>query len=171
MRRYLTASMAIMALLLVMPTPAVAGNHPTKTQAIRQDVELVVHTAASGLGGLLQNVQKRKAQILMIRNFIHPIRFFPDASGYFFVFDTNGVCVAHAATPSLEGRDMSNFKDVKGFAVVEEMIKISEEGGGFIEYSWEKPGSDGYFQKLGYIEAIPGTEFIIGSGIYFPEPW
>lgn len=160
-------SLTLLAIICA-PLPSPAG---TKTRAVRQDAELVVHTAALGLGGILENVQERQDQILMIREFVTPIRFFPDDSGYFYVFDMDGVCIAHAAQRYREGQNMFNHKDAKGLPIVQKLVEAARKGGGFVEYNWDKPGSDGLFEKLGYVEPIPGTNFFIGSGIYFPEPW
>lgn len=163
----------ILIAVMVLALSCLPSNSPaqTKKQPIRQDAELVVRTTALGLGGILSKVPERDDQILMIRDYIHPIRFFPDDSGYFFVLDMNGLCVAHAGQPELEGSDMLDYRDVKGFLVVRAMLEKARTGGGFVEYSWEKPGSDGFFQKLGYVEPIPGTDYVIGTGVYFPEPW
>lgn len=160
-------SLTLLAIICT-PLPSRSG---TKTQAVRQDVELVVHVAAQGLGGILKNVQERQDQILMLREFVTPIRFFPDQSGYFYVLDMDGVCIAHAAQPFRDGQDMYDYKDAKGFLVVQEMIETAQKGGGFVEYNWDKPGSEGLFEKLGYVEPIPGTTYFIGAGIYLPEPW
>jgi len=146
-------------------------SHAGKTQAVRQDAELVVHTAALGLSGILKNVQERQDQIAMIRNYVASIRFFPDLSGYFYVFDMDGNCIAHPVQKDLEGQYLYDLKDVDGFLLVQALIKATRNGGGFVEYKWEKPGSDGLFEKLGYVEPIPGTNYLIASGIYLPEPW
>ncbi|MDC0335976.1 cache domain-containing protein [Pseudodesulfovibrio sp.] len=171
MQRTIPGLIITLSLLVLLCSPEPTMGGPTKTRAVRQDAELVVNTAALGLGGLLQKVAEREDQILMLRDFIQPIRFFPDGSGYFFVFDMDGICIAHGAQPNLEGNNMLEFKDVKGFQVIKTMIEKSQTGGGYIEYNWEKPGSDGFFMKLGYVAPIPGTDFLLGSGVYFPEPW
>jgi signal transduction histidine kinase len=142
-----------------------------RKNAVRQDAQLLVQAAALGLGGLLRQVESREDQILMIRDYVHPARFFTDDSGYFFVIDTTGVCIAHGIQREYEGQNMLNAIDANGIPIFDSMIEICETGGGFIEYMWNKPGAQGSFKKLGYVEPIPGTDFIIGTGIYFPSPW
>jgi methyl-accepting chemotaxis protein len=38
-------------------------------------------------------------------------------------------------------------------------------GGGFVEYVFEKPGQ-GVQPKVSYAQAIPGTDFWVGTGVY-----
>ncbi len=160
------AVFAVMAILL--PT---ASQAQTKTRPIRPDLRLVVGVAAGGLGGQLEHVQDREEQLRLLRDFVGAARFFPERNGYFFVYDATGVCVAHGEQPSLVGRSLIDLKDKNGFLVVRALLDKAKAGGGFVEYYWEKPGMPGTYGKLGYVEPIPGTEFVIGSGIYLLENW
>lgn len=133
----------------------------------RSSLRLIVRTAAAGLGGILESVEGREEQIQVIDAFIQPVRFFSDLSGYFFVYDITGVCVAHATQPNLVGKSLSNMQDQHGTFVIRAFIAHIRNGGGYVEYNWEKPGSATKQDKLGYAAPIPGTNFFIGSGIYF----
>lgn len=144
---------------------------PLKTKAVRSDVRLVVQVASTGLGGLLADVQSRDERIRLVREFVSGSRFFPSKEGYFFVYDTKGVCIAHGVLPELEGQMLMDFKDKAGFPVVKAIVDTGKDGGGYIEYLWSKPGKEGTFEKLAYVERIPGTDFIIGSGLYFLDIW
>jgi signal transduction histidine kinase len=42
--------------------------------------------------------------IAYIRRAIDPIRFYPDSSGYFFVYNFDGVNIAHATIKELQGQ-------------------------------------------------------------------
>lgn len=160
----------IVALYMMWGPNPLTGKTPI-AYAIRQDAELVTHAAALGLCGILRNVQDRGDQILMIRDFVRPARFYADESGYFFVLDFNGICIAHGAQTNMEGKAMLGAKDATGFKLFDRMIEIARDGGGFLEYTWTKPGKKGVFKKLAYVERIPGTDFLIGSGVYFPAAW
>lgn len=156
--------LAVLAVPALLPTSLQA-----KKYAVRQDAQLVVRAAALGLSGILKETGGRAAQEKIIRQFVHSARFFPDDSGYFYVCDMNGICVAHGDQPSLEGLDLIDNQDSNGLYVTRLMIEKVEEGGGFFEYMWEKPGTMGVQPKLGYVMPIPGTDFFIGTGIYIPN--
>ncbi|WP_285905867.1 cache domain-containing protein [Pseudodesulfovibrio pelocollis] len=135
----------------------------------RSDVELVVTVAATGLAGQVQGVADREEQLRVIGKFVTASRFFADNTGYFFVYDTKGVCVAHGSTPALVGRSLIDYEDEKGFPVIRAIVDTGRAGGGFLEYLWDKPDAAGSHEKLGYVMPIPGTDFIIGSGLYLSE--
>jgi len=156
--------LAIVAAPIALPTSSQA-----KKYAVRQDAQLVVRAAALGLSGVLKEVKGRSAQEEIIRQFVHSARFFPDDSGYFYVCDLDGVCIAHGDQPSLEGKDLIDNRDSSGLYITRAMLEKVEEGGGFVEYLWHKPGTVGEQPKLGYVMPIPGTEFFIGTGIYIPN--
>lgn len=155
---------------LAMLAPPV-GAAQGKTRAVRTDARLAVQVAASGLGGLVAGTEDREEQVRLIREFVAASRFFPDGDGYFFVYDTAGVCVAHGAQPNLVGRNLLDYRDKNGFAVIRAIIEKGTAGGGYVEYLWPRPNVEGTFEKLAYVEPIPGTNFIIGAGLYFLDVW
>jgi len=127
-----------------------------------------VHLAALGLGAVLKNLDNER-QIELCRNFVKPIRFFDDKSGYFYIYDMDGINIAHATQPEKQGMDLINYKDSRGNLLIQGLIKAAKNGGGFVDFWWENPIDKKEEKKLGYTEPIPGTNFLIGSGIYVGE--
>jgi signal transduction histidine kinase len=130
----------------------------------------VVHASAEGLGELLKTVDDSAARVKMIRTYIDSIRFYEDKSGYFYVYNYQCVNIAHAVQKDLLEKNLYDYQDVKGKYVIRELSAAAMGGGGFVEYYWIKPGSEGEKMKIGYVEPIKGTNFFIGSGVYVPEP-
>jgi signal transduction histidine kinase len=126
----------------------------------------VVHATALGLGEILKNVKEEDKRIALIRDFISTIRFYQDKSGYFYVYNTKCVNIAHATQKDLQGKNLSDHKDVKGKYVIRELNVAAKKGGGFVEFFWVKPGAKGEQKKMGYVEPIPGTDYFIGTGVY-----
>jgi signal transduction histidine kinase len=137
-------------------------------ECLKQEAVTAVHTAAAGLGALVKAAPGEEARLKMIRDFIDPVRFFADKSGYFYVYTFEGVNVAHATQKDLVGKNLIDHKDSRGKPDIRELAAAARNGGGFVEYYWVKPGSKGEFRKLGYVEPIPGTGWFIGTGIYLP---
>ena len=132
----------------------------------KKEAALMVHVVAVGLGGQCEGTADAAKRIDLIRAFIDPIRFYPDGSGYFYVYDFNCVNIAHATQKDLLGKDLSGYQDVKGNFVIRELAKAARRGGGFVKYYWLKPGATGEHRKIGYVEPIPGTDYFIGTGVY-----
>jgi signal transduction histidine kinase len=135
---------------------------------LKQEAVTAVHVAAEGLGAVLKGIPEKEARLKIIRQFIDPIRFFADKSGYFFVYNFDCVNVAHATQKDLVGKNLFEHKDSRGKFDIQELSATAKKSGGFVEYYWRKPGSEGEFRKLGYVEPIPDTDYFIGTGIYLP---
>lgn len=89
---------------------------------------------------------------------------------YVFVWMTNGLRVVYPPDPSGEGQNMSTLMDVTGKAIGRLYIDISlsEEGEGWIDYKWPKPGETDPSAKQTFIKgvAIGEQTFLVGSGVY-----
>lgn len=127
-----------------------------------------VHVAAVGLGEILKNIKDENQRIETIRSFIDTIRFFNDKSGYFYVYYYNCVNVAHAIDKTLLGKDLTDYKDMKGKFVIRELSASAKNGGGFVTFYWPHPQTQEEQRKIGYVEPIPGTDYFIGTG-YYPD--
>jgi len=135
----------------------------------RNIAQTTVHSTAIGLGEVLKNITDEKERIHLIGSFIDPIRFFPDKSGYFYVYNYDCVNTAHATQKDLVGKNLYNYKDCKGKFVIRELAEAARKGGGFVEYYWAQPDLTGTHKKMGYVEPIPNTKYFIGTGVYLDE--
>ena len=153
-------------LFFAMGTTGIAECTELDLQCRKQITATVVHSVATGLGEVLNNVLEEKNRIDLIRKFIAPIRFHKDDSGYFYVYDLNCICIAHAIQLELQGKNLFNYQDSKGKYVIQELKQEAQKGGGFVEYYWQNPLTKKEQKKIGYVEMIPGTCYFIGSGVY-----
>jgi signal transduction histidine kinase len=126
------------------------------------------HVAAAGLGEMLKGVTDESQRVELVRKFIDPIRFFDDKSGYFYVYYYNCVNLAHAIDKTLPGKDLTEYKDMKGKLVIQALSAEAKKGGGFVTFYWPHPQTKIEQRKIGYVEPIPGTDYFIGTG-YYPE--
>ncbi len=98
------------------------------------------------------------------------LRFGPDGKDYFFILDTDLKMVMHPIKPSMDGTDQSDFRDPKGKALFHEMVKICRENGqGFVDYLWPKPGENEPVGKLSYVQLFKEWGWIVGTGIYVDD--
>ena len=91
---------------------------------------------------------------------------------YLFLFSTEGLFILHGDNPDLEGQNLIDLEDSNGVKIVQELIAVAAEGGGYVEYLWPDPLVEGDEEtgslKVSY--AIPysalGQDFVLGSGFY-----
>ena len=137
------------------------------TSKERAVLQAAVHVAASGLGAIAVTDGQYDTDI--IRSYVNAIRFLPDETGYFYVYNAiNNECIAHAILKDFEGQDKSDYTDSRGMKVIQELSKLAIEHpeGGYLVFYWNNPRTNKEEKKLGYVEMIPGTTLYIGSGIY-----
>lgn len=113
-----------------------------------------------------------------------------EGSTYIYILESEGNVIFHGANRDIEQKNVldSNADDPDILEIIQELIALGKQGGGFLEYNWDDPsvvgdepedGSPGGDSpKLGYAKAIQinkGDEdaepiyYIFGSGIYFPQ--
>jgi hypothetical protein len=125
-----------------------------------------VHNTAVGLGSILRDSTDNKDKLEIVRNYISDIRFYPDNSGYFYVYNMKGVCLAHPVQKDIVGKDLWDKRDEEGNYVIRMLAEAAEKGGGFVDYYWNNPLTGKSAKKIGYVEPIPGTDLFIGDGLY-----
>jgi len=166
---------AILALFLVMTFFAIRNGTATRDLGItktgqvmladqRDKIRVASHSMALSIGHAIEAAADHEAQVALIRKLIDDIRFEEDLSGYYFVYEGT-VCVALPPKKEAQGKDMGDTKDKNGVYLVRELRDKAEQGGGFVEYIWPKPGA-GDVPKLSYAEMIPGTGMWLGTGVY-----
>jgi len=132
----------------------------------KQIAEAYVHSYAVAIGEAVLEMDSDSIKIAFIRRAIDSFVFYPDSSGYFYVYDYDCVNIAHGTQQDLQDQNLIDFQDSRGTYVIRELSAMAQSGGGYVEYWWIKPGETGEKKKLGYVEPIPNTNYFIGSGVY-----
>src|SRR6185436_4254137 len=79
---------------------------------------------------------------------------------YVFMLDLHGRTLCHPAHPEQVGVPVHDLVDANGKRVGDEFLTVAKGGGGWVDYSWRRPGGS---------EAVTsrnGRTFVIGSGGY-----
>ena len=92
---------------------------------------------------------------------------FHDRDLYPFIYDFNGINVAHGARPALVGKNLINLKDPDGVPLIRQMVDIvNGPGSGWIDYKWPDPITNVIEDKSSYVEKM--GDYLVGVGIYRP---
>jgi methyl-accepting chemotaxis protein len=116
----------------------------------------------------IKTATNRDEQIAIIMAETDPIRFFDDHSGYYFTYDLTGIRINVPINKKQNGQNCLQQLDSKGFPLIKGIIDAAKGGGGFIQYYFDKEGK-GIQPKLSYSEMIPGTDFVLGTGVYIDD--
>ncbi len=92
---------------------------------------------------------------------------------YFYAYTPDGVCVFHAETPELIGRNLIELKDIHGKSITKELVKIGanpeQDSRGWIFFEWGHgpqltPNWKGAYARR--VRTPEGKVYILGSGAY-----
>lgn len=90
---------------------------------------------------------------------------FHDRDLYIYVYDMNGVAVAHGNNPKMVGKPLIGMKDNEGKLMIKEMVDLAKsKGKGWVDFKWPNPVTKSVESKSGYIEKV--DDVLVGSGIY-----
>jgi two-component system NarL family sensor kinase len=91
------------------------------------------------------------------------------SDGYFFLYDFSGVNLMHPRQPEFVGRNLLKLRDATGGFPIERMRDKALTGGGFIEYSWNKPSTQEAAPKLAYVTPLARWNWWFGTGLYVDD--
>ena len=97
-----------------------------------------------------------------------------DGRNYFFIWDMDGVSVAHGGNPTLEGRNFIVGPDAVKCPGVSDMVKklvriARDEKEGLAQYQIPKAGETTALDKIGYSKLFEPWHWAIGTGAYLTD--
>jgi signal transduction histidine kinase len=102
---------------------------------------------------------------------ISDMRWGEEFKDYFWITDTTPRMVMHPYRPSMNGMDLSDYKDQRGKNFFVDIVKlVKQDGDGYIDYKWQwKDDSLTVVSKLSYVKAYEPWGWIVGTGIYIED--
>jgi len=99
---------------------------------------------------------------------VRSLRFGKD--GYFWIDTREGVNVVMLGKEAIEGKSRINIQDKKGKYLIQEIIKAGmQQGGGYTDYWFPKPGNDTPLPKRSYSLYFKPFDWVIGTGNYVDD--
>ncbi|MDO8787551.1 MAG: EAL domain-containing protein [Sulfuritalea sp.] len=142
----------------------IEGRKLTAQYVVEVAHKVLESSYALEASGKLSRAEAQKASLTAIRS----LRYSGDE--YFWINDMYPRMVMHPNQPELEGQDLSRFSDRDGKRLfVEFVAAVQDNGGGFVEYKWPRPGQTGAVDKISYVKGFEPWGWVIGSGIYLDD--
>ncbi|MBU1565183.1 MAG: cache domain-containing protein [Proteobacteria bacterium] len=134
----------------------------------KNELKDVVDMTAATLAAAVEEIDDETQIHGIFKHLIQNARFFPDKSGYIFIYKKGGTVFVLPPQPEKEGKNLIDFKDPTGKLLIKELDAVAQTGGGYVDYMWEKPGK-GLLPKLSYARMMPGNRYWIGTGVYIDD--
>jgi cytochrome c len=150
-------ALAALGLIAVLLSGAPAAAQPQCAFALPEEAQALARRAAAFLA--------RAGPVDAFPRFMDPGGGFFDRDLYVFVIDTSGRILVNGGFPELVGSDASGARDSRGRLFVQEMLRVTNEGGeGWVRYEWYNPCTGKLGRKVSYVKRV--GRFIVGVGAY-----
>ena len=129
-------------------------------------VDTAISLVAARYALLGKNV-KPEALKKQLMGLVKVLRYGAKGKDYFWINDMHPRMVMHPYKSSLDGKDLSDFKDPNGKRLFVEFARVCrEKGQGYVDYYWPKYGAEKPVPKLSYVKLFKPLGWIIGTGLY-----
>ena len=87
---------------------------------------------------------------------------------YPFVIDMSSGVMRFHLSEKMVNRNVLELKDASGKEFVKEMISVAkaQKANGWVDYEWTHPSTKKVEDKTSYVQRIPGSELLVGVGVY-----
>lgn len=152
MKRFSLCTLVVALMLSVAVTAF--GESATKEECMAKAKEAADMINAQGLEEAVAEINNKEGKFVW-------------KDTYVFLMDMDGKMVAHPMKPSLIGKNMMDTPDKTGNMFFKEFVLVAKDNGeGWVEYMWPKPGAEEPSKKISYILRVPGKDLFVGAGIY-----
>ncbi len=142
----------VLAFLVGLPLASQVSERPKAEALVKEGFTFL---KANGKAALVSEVQKASGKF-------HTK---PASPLYLFVYDLNGVVLAHGAEVNLLGVNRLNVKDPDGKQYTKEFIAVGQKkGGGWVDYKRMNPETKKIENKVSF--CLAEGDIVIGCGIY-----
>lgn len=129
------------------------------------------HSLATNIYEKNKDTKTKEEIFQLIKTTLSGIRY-NNGRGYFFMDDVYGNKLVHPIDTSIEGKNMLNYTDVKGYKLFESIVDtIKQKSERFDEYYWYKPNTNNkeIGRKISFYKYFEPLNMAIGTGEYFDD--
>lgn len=129
------------------------------------------HLSLEHLHYLLSKTENKENLKKYLLESLRPLRY-NNGRGYYFVVSMDGIELLYPVHPEFENTNVLNLQDVKGNYVIKNEIEtVKNNGEGFVEDYWTKPGDDSgkQYKKISFVKYFEPMDWYIGTGEYVED--
>ncbi|WP_028022682.1 cache domain-containing protein [Enterovibrio calviensis] len=136
----------------------------SKKQELLKYVELARASIAPIYDTANENDDEAKQAVI---NILNNLTYGED--GYFFAYTYDGTNLVLPYQPEMVGQNIWDVEDNRGFKLLQALIRVAQQGGGFVDYYWHKPSRKEQVKKLSYAIGLDKWGWMVGTGVYIDD--
>jgi methyl-accepting chemotaxis protein len=163
---WISLLLMVVANAIMTRTSMLDDRKGTLTQQAQIAMGVVAYYQKRAVANELPLDEAKRLAIATLRG----LRYGPDHSGYFGIYDSSAVAILVPPKPELESMNQTDLVDPRGTHIAVEIIKSSSTGGShFSTYVWPKHGDDAPVPKLSYSDTFPAWDWHLFTGVYIDD--
>ncbi len=143
----------------------------TLLETKKRELENYTMLAKTAIQPILNNPQlDHKKALKQIRELLDNLKY-GTGDGYFFIYDQQGICLAHPIKKDFVGKNKYKYQDKNGDFVIQSLLKIinNDKGSGFHTYYWHRPSTGEDKEKISYVIKLEPFGWLLGTGLYMED--
>lgn len=135
----------------------------------KQELQNYTSLAASAIKHLYPEAEpKKSSKQLEVESLLNELLYNGD-DGYFFVYDDQGINIAHPKEPLRVGESWWDLESDTGEKIIQQLIINAKAGGDFLHYQWRKPSNQTKSDKMSYSMYLDDWQWMLGTGVYLDD--
>ena len=136
-------------------------------ELVYSSMSILARYEADARAGIISRAEAQKRAI----EHIESLRYGSERKDYFWVTDMHPRMIMHPYRKDLNGKDLTEFKDVRGTRLFVEFVRVARERKeGFVEYYWQwKDNPDRVVPKQSFVKLFDPWGWVMGTGIYLDD--
>ncbi len=151
--------------------PEIQKNIINEKKIMLKELTQVAINAINGCNAMEGDSISLEEKKKLAEQQIRKLNYGKNQKSYFWITDTTPTMIMHPYRPDLEGKNLSNFRDIQGTRLFQNAVDtVAKNGEGFIEYYWQwQDDSTKISPKISYVKLYKKWGWIIGTGVYLDE--
>jgi two-component sensor histidine kinase len=172
--RLAASLVAAIAVIIVLNVTFALNLRESMLDMRKQEIKRLVALGVNAVKPIISRYEegglKKNQAIFQIRLTLRSLVYDdPATKNYIFMSAYDGTMLVQPFEPELEGTDQWNMQDVNGKYLIQELIKIAKQGGGYVEYYYPTPDRRIPEKKISYVVGIDSLGCYIGTGLYIND--
>ncbi len=152
---------------------------PAFEDGMMESKQVVIKELANSAWSVISKIEKQEQTGVLSRKeaqqralfSLQSLRYGDEVKDYFWVTDMHPKMIMHPYKPEMNGKDLSDFRDVNGKQLFREFVEIAKtKKAGYVRYMWQKLDNESrVVPKLSYVKLFEPWGWIIGTGIYLED--
>lgn len=145
---------------------AMHNGYNTEIKSEVQTVLAVLQEEYDSVGknGITEEKAKEEA-----KEIVRAMRYRDDGSGYFWIDDKDYNLIMHPILAEQEGNNRHDLKDQNGVMIIQEIMKVSDQGGGYNEFYFTKSDGVTVAPKIAYSQMFEPWGWVVSTGNYVDD--